>query len=49
VLLLREGRVVAAGPLPHVLTEELLSETFGMPLLLSHADERYSARRRRQP
>ena len=48
VLLLRAGRVVAAGPLPHVLTEELLSETFGMPLLLSQADERYSARRRRQ-
>jgi iron complex transport system ATP-binding protein len=46
VLLLREGRAVAAGPLPHVLTEELLSETFGMPLALSVADDRYAARRR---
>jgi iron complex transport system ATP-binding protein len=45
-LLLREGRVVAAGPLPHVLTEELLSEAFGMPLALSVADDRYAARRR---
>ena len=45
-LLLRGGRVVAAGPLPHVLTEDLLSETFGMPLALSEADDRYSARRR---
>ena len=46
VLLLRDARVVAAGPLPHVLTEELLSETFGMPLALSVADDRYAARRR---
>ena len=45
-LLLREGRVVAAGPLPHVLTEDLLSVTFGMPLALSVADDRYAARRR---
>ena len=46
-LLLRGGRVTAAGPLPDVLTEELLSETFAMPLTLSVADERYAARRRR--
>jgi len=45
-LLLREGRVVASGPLPHVITEENLSRTFGMPLLLSHHDGRYAARRR---
>ena len=31
--MLREGRVVAAGPLPEVMTEQLLSETFGMPLV----------------
>ena len=31
-LLLREGRVVAAGPLEQVLTEEIVSATFGMPL-----------------
>ena len=45
-LLLREGRVVAAGPLPDVVTEQHLSATFGMPLLLVHEDERYAARRR---
>ena len=45
-LLLRDGRVVASGPLPHVITEENLSRTFGMPLLLSHHDGRYAARRR---
>src|SRR5215204_1937524 len=31
-LLLRGGRVVAAGPAPDVLTPDLLSVTFGMPL-----------------
>ena len=31
-LLLREGRVVAAGPLDEVVTEADLSATFGMPL-----------------
>ena len=31
-LLLREGRVVDAGPLEEVLTERALSATFGMPL-----------------
>ena len=45
VLLLRAGRVVAAGPLPHVLTAARLSETFGMPLVLSESEDRYSARR----
>lgn len=45
-LLLREGRVVAAGPLEHVMTEELISATFGMPLLLTHDDGRWAARRR---
>jgi iron complex transport system ATP-binding protein len=46
-LLLREGRVVAAGLLDDVLTEEHLSQTFGMPLVVSQADQRWSARRRR--
>ena len=46
VLMLREGRVVAAGPLERVMSEETLSETFGMPLLLQHADGRWAARRR---
>ncbi len=44
-LLLRAGRVVAAGPLEHVLTEEIVSATFGMPLQLSHEDGRWAARR----
>ena len=44
-LLLREGRVVAGGPLPDVLTGEQLSATFGMRLLLDEADGRYTARR----
>jgi iron complex transport system ATP-binding protein len=45
-LLLREGRAVAAGPLPEVMTEEILGETFGMSLVLREEDGRYSARRR---
>jgi iron complex transport system ATP-binding protein len=45
-LLLRQGRVVAAGPLEEVLNEEVLSATFGMPLRLSHEDGRWAARRR---
>jgi iron complex transport system ATP-binding protein len=45
-LMLREGRVVASGLLDHVVTEANLSATFGMPLVLSHEDGRYSARRR---
>ncbi len=46
VLLMRRGEVVAAGPLPHILTAENLSRTFGIPLELSTSDDRYSARRR---
>jgi len=45
-LLLRHGRVVAAGPLERVLTEEVVSATFGMPLQLSHEDGRWAARRK---
>ncbi|MEP7091483.1 MAG: ABC transporter ATP-binding protein [Nocardioidaceae bacterium] len=45
-LLLRQGAVVAAGPMEEVLSEEVLSSTFGMPLRLSHEDDRWSARRR---
>jgi len=45
-LLLRQGRVVAAGPVAEVVTEAHLAATFGMPLLLSHEDGRWSARRR---
>jgi iron complex transport system ATP-binding protein len=45
-LLLRGGKVVASGLLDHVITEEHLSAAFGMPLLLSHQDGRWAARRR---
>jgi iron complex transport system ATP-binding protein len=45
-LLLREGRVVAGGPLEQVLTEDIVSTTFGMPLQLRHEDGRWAARRR---
>ena len=45
-LLLRKGAVVAAGPLEEVLTEEVLSATFGMPLRVSHEEGRWAARRR---
>ena len=45
-LLLREGRTVAQGPLHEVVTEEALSSTFGMPLVLTESDGRFAARRR---
>ena len=45
-LLLRDGRVVAAGPLEQVLTEEIVSTTFAMPIRLRHEDGRWAARRR---
>lgn len=49
VLLLREGRVVAQGPLEITLTEENLSATFGMPLELEQRGDRWTARARREP
>jgi iron complex transport system ATP-binding protein len=45
-MLLRKGRIVASGPMEHVLTEEIISATFGMPLQLTHQDGRWAARRR---
>lgn len=44
VLLLREGRAVAAGPLAETLTAEALTETFGLPITLTESDGRYAAR-----
>ena len=38
---------MASGLLDDVLTEENLSTTFGMPLVLDKADDRWAARRRR--
>ena len=44
VLLLREGRVVAAGPLAPTLNVGSLSSTFGLPLVLEHAAGRWTCR-----
>jgi len=46
VLLLREGRVVAQGPVEITLTEDNLSTTFGMPLELEQRGDRWTARLR---
>jgi len=43
-LLLARGRVVASGPVTQVLTSELLSQAFGIPLQVAHADGRWTAR-----
>jgi iron complex transport system ATP-binding protein len=43
-LLLRQGAVVAAGPLHEVLTGANLSATFDVPLQVSFADGRFTAR-----
>ena len=45
-LLMRDGKVVASGPIDDVITEPLLSETFGMPLVVTRTAGRYTARRR---
>lgn len=42
-LLLREGAVVAQGPIADVLTEDKLSATFGLPLAVSSNGGRYTA------
>jgi iron complex transport system ATP-binding protein len=44
VLLLREGRVVAAGPIQKTLSADALSETFGLVLLLDELDGRWTCR-----
>ncbi|MDR2996922.1 MAG: ABC transporter ATP-binding protein [Microbacterium sp.] len=44
VLLLRDGGVVAAGPLGEALTAENLSTAFGMPIVLTTDGGRYAAR-----
>lgn len=46
VLLIREGKVVAAGPIEITLTAANLEKTFDMPLVLEKHGERYSARAR---
>jgi iron complex transport system ATP-binding protein len=44
VLLLRGGHVVASGPIDSTLTPDTLGETFGLPLVLEHVDDRWTAR-----
>lgn len=44
VLLLRDGEVVASGPLDEALTAENLSSTFGLNITLTHEAGRYAAR-----
>lgn len=43
VLLIREGAILAAGPLEETLTAENLEATFGLPFHLTMHDGRYSA------
>lgn len=44
VLLLRDGAVVASGPIAEALTAETLTETFGAPIVLNEDGGRYAAR-----
>ncbi|WP_299305188.1 ABC transporter ATP-binding protein [uncultured Brachybacterium sp.] len=44
VALLREGAVVAAGPIGETLTSQNLTLTFGLPLIVEQRGERYTAR-----
>ena len=44
ILLLRDGEVVAAGPLEVTLTAENLSQAFGIPLIVDRHGDRWSAR-----
>ncbi|MDR1710269.1 MAG: ABC transporter ATP-binding protein [Propionibacteriaceae bacterium] len=43
-LLLRDAKIIAAGPLEQTLTSAALSDTFDMDLEVSHVDGRYAAR-----
>jgi iron complex transport system ATP-binding protein len=43
-LLLRDGTVVAAGPINETLTGELMSECFGLPLTVERREGRFFAR-----
>ncbi len=46
VLLMSEGRVLAAGPIHETLTEDALSACFGLPVLLERHGDRWTARGR---
>ncbi|MEO3928944.1 ABC transporter ATP-binding protein [Micromonosporaceae bacterium B7E4] len=43
-LLIREGGIVAQGPLAETVTGEYLSKTFGVPLVVEHSGDRFTAR-----
>ena len=43
-LLLRAGRIVSAGPLAEVITSERITETFGLPVVVTETEGRYTAR-----
>jgi iron complex transport system ATP-binding protein len=45
-LLLRAGRVVTAGPIDEALSDDSVSETFGMPITVRFEDGRWAARHR---
>ena len=49
VLLLRDGKVVAAGPLESTLTAQNLSATFGLELTLERVGDRWAARAVQRP
>lgn len=44
VLLIRDGSIVAAGPIAESLTADALTEAFGMPIVLTSDEGRYAAR-----
>ncbi|MEV8272861.1 ABC transporter ATP-binding protein [Microbacterium sp. NPDC077184] len=44
VLLLAQGRAVAAGPIPETLTAAALTEAFGVPITLTQDEGRFAAR-----
>ncbi|MET9800102.1 ABC transporter ATP-binding protein [Streptomyces sp. NPDC006368] len=43
VLMIRQGKVLAAGPMEMELTSRNLSRCFGLPLVVEHVGERYTA------
>ena len=43
-VLLRSGRIVAAGPIADTLTSEAVSDTFGLAVVVDTDRRRYSAR-----
>ena len=46
-MLLADGRITAAGPLAEVLTDQKLTETFGVPLQVQQDAGRWRARAKR--